>query len=621
MIKKVTAILLMAFLMVPTLAVSANTNTLNARTGYHQHRVPANSPLVAEVLRAVENQTFANMTSRQARDYIAHFINSTARYTKVRNTNSFSNRATDGTYTVTIGSASAGCMHYARFISAVMHGLSNDARRARPEKVNGSFTAGGLRVFFQTEGQAGERMRFVGTSSLSPHSMAFVAATNDGIYFLEYEGNDTNPYLAYASYSHFAALMNRRGDDFHLTNQDISKNTAGGGVKDLADTVYYITNDDAPVRGNYYKTGTVLRRLPVGTAVTVNGSITNSQGNLWYRVKGVTGISGTAWIYSGNVSLANPNATLFITRDDAPVRDNYYATGNVLKRLPIGTEVVIGASAVNSHGNLWYSVSGIPGVTGTAWVYSGNLSNEGPRRVFVAISGGSPVNTPVYTMPQTNSPSTIRTHLAPGTIVTIKSIVTCPSGVAFGKLADRDGYIAMSRLADYIEPTWIPLPANRQSYTTSGADIKVFAEPSSYSSELRVVSARGTRVTVVATTVNAAGNVWGKLSDGGCIALGSLAAVGHPSCSSHTFNNNGVCTRCGLEFLLNVKDMAPTTMFVSNADTPVRNRPYASDTVIRRLERGASVTAVGSAVNSIGNVWYKLNDGTWIYSGNLSLRR
>ena len=141
---------------------------------------------------------------------------------------------------------------------------------------------------------------------------------------------------------------------------------------------------------------------------------------------------------------------------------------------------------------------------------------------YVAVSGKSPANTHVFNMPQSTSPSKKLAELVPGTIVTIVSGHTSPSGNAWGKVANRNSYVAMDRLVAYKAPSWTPLPADKQAYVTNDKNIKIYTDPSSYSAEVRTISAANTAVKVIATTKNAAGNTWGKIKDGECIYMGSL---------------------------------------------------------------------------------------------------
>ncbi|MBE6966235.1 MAG: hypothetical protein E7441_09420 [Ruminococcaceae bacterium] len=89
------------------------------------------------------------------------------------------------------------------------------------------------------------------------------------------------------------------------------------------------------------------------------------------------------------------------------------------------------------------------------------------------------------------------------------------------------------------------------------------------------------------------------------------------SCWIHFYNSYGKCKSCGFEYSISLKSMSATTYQAVKNDVPVRNRPYAPETITKYLPKGAKVTVVASGKNSAGNLWYKLNDGSWIYSKNL----
>lgn len=87
---------------------------------------------------------------------------------------------------------------------------------------------------------------------------------------------------------------------------------------------------------------------------------------------------------------------------------------------------------------------------------------------------------------------------------------------------------------------------------------------------------------------------------------------------SHSYNSKGYCSKCGQEYPMTITYLIPAATYeaVKN-DVPVRNRPYAPEEIIKSLSKGEKVSVVASGKNSVGNLWYKLDDGTWVYSENL----
>ena len=161
----------------------------------------------------------------------------------------------------------------------------------------------------------------------------------------------------------------------------------------FADTMFYVTSYDAPIRARPYSPDNILHRLPQGTAIPVNGAGINSMNNRWYR------LSDGLWIYSGNISRTHPNidpcrthnyddrgfcsvcfaefiiaiipianAGFVTINDNVPVRARPYAPDEILERLPIGVTVIIDGRGLNSIGNRWYRLSD------GRWIYGGNIS-------------------------------------------------------------------------------------------------------------------------------------------------------------------------------------------------------------------------------------------------------
>ena len=88
-------------------------------------------------------------------------------------------------------------------------------------------------------------------------------------------------------------------------------------------------------------------------------------------------------------------------------------------------------------------------------------------------------------------------------------------------------------------------------------------------------------------------------------------------CTKHTYDDKGYCKNCGTEYKISIKEISNKTMYTVKNDVPVRKRPYADEKIIKRLPKNKKVTVIASGKNALGNTWYKLNDGTWIYEDNL----
>ena len=88
-------------------------------------------------------------------------------------------------------------------------------------------------------------------------------------------------------------------------------------------------------------------------------------------------------------------------------------------------------------------------------------------------------------------------------------------------------------------------------------------------------------------------------------------------CSNHDYNSSGYCKNCGAEYYISLTEMSARYYAVKD-DVPLRARPYAPDTILRYLRKNETVSVVGRGYNSVGNLWYKLSDGNWVFSDNVA---
>ncbi|NLB52240.1 MAG: hypothetical protein GX808_04790, partial [Syntrophomonadaceae bacterium] len=87
--------------------------------------------------------------------------------------------------------------------------------------------------------------------------------------------------------------------------------------------------------------------------------------------------------------------------------------------------------------------------------------------------------------------------------------------------------------------------------------------------------------------------------------------------STHTYNDIGYCTIGGEKYPISLQQMTATTYQAINDNTPIRWEPYQPEPIIERLSKDIPVTVMASGKNAKGNLWYKLNDNTWVYSENV----
>lgn len=123
----------------------------------------------------------------------------------------------------------------------------------------------------------------------------------------------------------------------------------------------------------------------------------------------------------------------------------------------------------------------------------------------------------------------------------------------------------------------------------------------------------GVEIIVIGRGINSNNELWYRLSNDNWIYSGDIARY----CDEHVWDI-GFCISCRAEYPMSITAMSPTVFRVIRDDAPVRKRPYnPEEYILRRLSLGTEITVIGSGINSRDNLWYQLNDGNWIYSGNV----
>lgn len=157
--------------------------------------------------------------------------------------------------------------------------------------------------------------------------------------------------------------------------------------------------------------------------------------------------------------------------------------------------------------------------------------------------------------------------------------------------------------------------AENSYYETAKASVPIWSEASSKSTQVRTVKKSGTVLIVTESKKNSAGNLWYHLEDGNWVYSGNVKKHSH----TYPSGSGGYCAAsgCGFEFVLKESSYKKILAAVKEGGTPVMNRPYADKSEqLRTASVGEKLDVVASAANARGNVWYKLSDGSWVYSKN-----
>ncbi len=163
----------------------------------------------------------------------------------------------------------------------------------------------------------------------------------------------------------------------------------------------------------------------------------------------------------------------------------------------------------------------------------------------------------------------------------------------------------------------LAVPAGAASvkfYQTSKADVPIWTAASSSSTKAKTISAKGTVLKVTGSTTNSAGNVWYQLSDGYWVYSGNVTSHGHSY-------SGGICTGngCGYEWPYSTKELSGTFLVTNSSGAKIWSRPYShNSTHVRTAAYNSALTITHKTTNQEDNVWYKLSDGNWVFSGNVA---
>lgn len=268
---------------------------------------------------------------------------------------------------------------------------------------------------------------------------------------------------------------------------------------------------------------------------------------------------------------------LYITnKADVPVWSEASSKSTQIRKLPKDALVTITSTKINSAGNPWgKTVNG-------SWIYMGNLNKSNKSLPSTGTYVTNKNDVPLRTIPA--SGGKILKQLSTGTLVTIKSTFYNDVGNPWGNTSD--GYVIyMGNLTKHVHVAAACSFERNISYANHDANKH---KRISYHDEICSCGA------VVKQNIK------------------------NERLENHTFGNNGVCTSCGYEFQLKSVPHMETMKAVADG-TKVRKAPYGIPaTEYKTIGKDSLVQIISMTTNSHGNLWYKTNDGYWIYSENLT---
>ena len=135
---------------------------------------------------------------------------------------------------------------------------------------------------------------------------------------------------------------------------------------------------------------------------------------------------------------------------------------------------------------------------------------------------------------------------------------------------------------------------------TSGANI--WSKPyTTGDSKLVRTASFNTKVNVVAKFMNTSGSLWYKLDDGSWVYSGNVRVTDYNPADVETVNKVFVVTSWGAN---------------------IWSKPYSSgdSKIVKSVAKAAELHIIAQVRNSTGGLWYRLIDGGWVYSHNVTER-
>ncbi len=85
----------------------------------------------------------------------------------------------------------------------------------------------------------------------------------------------------------------------------------------------------------------------------------------------------------------------------------------------------------------------------------------------------------------------------------------------------------------------------------------------------------------------------------------------------HSYNSNYLCKTCGAVNPSKITSMSDTTYIVTTTNAKTRTGPYETCDKVKDIAKDTILTVNGKMTNTKNNLWYRLTDGSWIYSEHI----
>jgi len=328
--------------------------------------------------------------------------------------------------------------------------------------------------------------------------------------------------------------------------------------KTVNNVKYYVIKDASKVRTGPYNSCKIVNSLSKGTEIIVTGKVVNASGNTWYKYSG-------GYIFGDYVKEHN---TCKWNSGTVTKKASCTAIGTKVQKCTIcaKSKTTTVAKVSHKYENNVCTVCG-------GWNTSSLKSSKTVNNVkYYVIKDAAKVRTGPY-----NSCKTVKT-LSKGTEIVVTGKVVNASGNTWYKY--KDGYIFGDYVKEHNSCKWNSGTVTKKATCT----------------------ATGTKV--LKCTI--------------CAKIKTTATAK----VSHKYEKN-VCTVCGkwnTSSLKSSKAVNNVKYYVIVDGANVRTGPYSSCKTVKKLSKGTVITVTKEVINADKNTWYKLSDGNWVYSDNVTER-
>jgi len=432
----------------------------------------------------------------------------------------------------------------------------------------------------------------------------------------------------------------------------------------------YLVTTGVTLRSAPYSAASAKRTVSKGTLININAYTKNCFGNKWYR----TTSNGGGWVYESNVTkhshsyssstgfcscgaefndynISNMSDTAYELKSNAPVKSRPFSGASTSRNVSKGDVVTInGKAQSNPNSFLVFGKTYWFRVKGGGWINedylklhnkhncsAGKCTNNGCNYEFplsikyydtAKVFETTKANVAVRVKPYSNT-QTVQTIATKGTIVKIKGYAKNEPGNKWYYTSDnrwvyednvkehknhsvRAGECTNPGCGYLVNVKTKTFAATK--YVTTKSTVTLRSKPFSDAPVVATCNKKNTLYSINCSTTNLS-KTWHRTTDGNWISADDIGL----HCHGYT---NGVCTVCGADAPYQVTNLN-ATIFETKADNvEVWSKPYSKTQKKRVIaSSGTKLVVIAQAINYYENKWYKLSDGSWVYSGNVKLSK